>query len=271
LAESSPARATLGGPPEEAGLLRTLLVALAVCGVCAALLTTSVVVLRPLKIENQQRERERRVRALVASLPGVGPLMEQAGAARLEVRAVELATGDYAPSLDPEALLPWAEEKAAAVPLASERDTAGIERVPRYAPVYLLRRHDEIHTVILPVRGRGYMSMMYGYLAVAGDGDTIRGITFTQHEETPGLGAEIENPEWQALWQGRRLRDEDGRLRIRVVTRAPAADAPEAAHEVQGIAGATKTGDGVTALVRFWVGPDGFGPFLEQLRAGEGR
>ena len=80
--------------------------------------------------------------------------------------------------------------------------------------------------------------------------------------------AEIERPEWQRRWRDKRLRDEAGRVRIRVVRAAPDADSPEAAFEVQGIAGATRTGDGVGELVRFWVGPSGFGPYLARLREG---
>jgi Na+-transporting NADH:ubiquinone oxidoreductase subunit C len=179
---------------------------------------------------------------------------------------VELATGEYAPSVDPEAL---AQGDAAreGEPLPAERDLAGIGTRPRFAPVYLLRREGQVHTVILPVHGKGYLSTMRGYLAVAGDGNTVRGITFTEQEETPGLGAEIANPAWQALWEGKRLRDESGQVRIRVVQEAPAAGDPFA---VQGIAGATRTGDGVSALVRFWIGPDGFGPYLERLGGGGG-
>jgi len=248
--------------PLEPGALRTLAVAFAVCVVCSALVTGSVVALRPLQEENRERERRERLASLVMGLPGVSELVAEAGEARLELRVVELASGAYAPGVDPESLLEGAGAEVGE-PLPPGLDPAGIGKRPRHAVVYLLRRGNGIHTVILPVHGQGYLSTMRGYLAVAGDGDTVRGITFTEHEETPGLGAEIASPEWQALWAGRRLRDPAGRVRIRVVQEAPAAGDP---HAVQGIAGATRTGDGVTALVRFWVGPDGFGPFLERLR-----
>ena len=249
--------------PAEPGPLRTLWVAFAVCAVCSALVTASVVGLRPLQEANRQGERQARLAALVEGLPGVSDLIAEVGEARLDVRAVELATGEYA-SLDPETLLE-ADPAREGEPLPPGRDPAGIGRRPRFAPVYLLRREGEVHTVILPVHGQGYLSTMRGYLAVAGDGNTVRGITFTEHEETPGLGAEIANPDWQALWQGKRLRDESGQVRIRVVQEPPSGADP---FSVQGIAGATRTGDGVTALVRFWVGPDGFGPYLERLRGG---
>lgn len=254
---------TSAAPPEP-GALRTLLVAFAVCAVCSALVTGSVVVLRPLQEENRRIERQNRLAALVAGFPGVAELMADAGEAQLELRTVELASGDYTDEPNAEALLSDASA-AQLEPLPPDRDPAGIGSRPRHAVVYLLRREGGIHSVILPVHGRGYLSTMRGYLAVAGDGNTLRGITFTEHEETPGLGAEIANRGWQALWAGKQLRDAGGRVRIRVVQEAPPAGNP---HAVQGIAGATRTGDGVTELVRFWVGPDGFGPYLERLREG---
>lgn len=250
----------------EPGPLRTLGVAFAVCIVCSALVTASVVLLRPLREENLRRERQARLGALVAGLPGISELVTEAGGARLELRVVDLASGAYAAEVDPESLLERSGTQETE-PLPPGRDPAGIGRRPRYAVVYLLRREGGIHTVILPVYGQGYLSTIRGYLALADDANTVRGITFTEQEETPGLGAEIANPEWQALWAGKRLRDAQGRVRIRVVQEPPPAGDPNA---VQGIAGATRTGDGVTELVRFWVGPDGFGPYLERLRAGRG-
>lgn len=267
MAESTASR-TPGGTPPEPGPLRTLLVAFAVCAVCATLVSTSVVVLRPLQLENQRRDRELKVRALVGGLPGLGELLAEAGEAELELRVVELGSGAYAPSVDPEALLRARDDEIESLPLPPERDLAGIGRRPRYAPVYLLQRGDALDTLVLPVHGKGYLSTIRGYLALAGDGNTVRGITFVEHEETPGLGSEIDSPAWRSSWNDKRLRDERGEVRIRVVREAPPHGSEEAPHRVQGISGATKTSDGVSDLVRFWVGPDGFGPFLERIRQG---
>lgn len=261
-----------GGPigvEAEFGPLRTVGVALAVCGVCALLLTGSVVLLRPYQIQNQQDSSEARVHELVSDLPGVGALIAEAGEAQLDLRAVELATGVFAPSVDPMDLLEGGDGGAESTPLPAERDPAGIGRVPRYAPVHLLYRAGSLHTVILPVSGRGYGGAIRGYLALAGDGDTVRGITFVDHRETPGLGAEIESADWQARWRGKRLRDAGGAVRIRTVELAPDPNSPDSVYEIQGISGATRTSRGVAELVRFWVGPDGFGPLLTRLRAGE--
>ena len=270
MAEPTAPRAT-GATPPEPGPLRTLLVAFAVCAVCASLVTASVVLLRPLQLENQQRDREQKIRALVAGLPGLGELLLETEEAELELRVVELASGIYAASVDPEALLRARDDELERVPLPPERDLAGIGHRQRYAPVYLVRRGGALHTLVLPVYGKGYLSTIRGYLALAGDGDTVRGITFVEHEETPGLGAEIESPAWRARWNGKRLRDERGEIRIRVVRDAQAAGSAEGPHRVQGISGATKTSDGVSDLVRFWVGPDGFGPYLEKIRKGGDR
>jgi Na+-transporting NADH:ubiquinone oxidoreductase subunit C len=255
-------------PRAEPGAARTLAIAFAVCAGCATLVSASVVLLRPFQRANQRMAGEARVRSLVEGIPGLSAWAAGSAGATFELHAVELATGAYAPEADPEALLRAEGEGAQGEALAPGDDPAGVGRVPRVAPVIELRRAGRVHTVILPVRGRGYVSQIHGYLAVAADGDTLRGIAISDHEETPGLGAEIERPEWQQRWQDKRLHDEAGQLRIRVVRQAPSADSPEAAFEIQGIAGATRTGDGVSELVRFWVGPAGFGPYLARLRAG---
>jgi Na+-transporting NADH:ubiquinone oxidoreductase subunit C len=117
----------------------------------------------------------------------------------------------------------------------------------------------------LPVYGTGYISTLRGYLALDADLNTIRGLSFYEHAETPGLGSEIENPRWRELWVGKRARDAAGALRLGVARGAVDPDSPDADFLVDGISGATRTGVGVTNLLRFWLGPDGFGPFLERL------
>jgi len=256
------------GPAAEPGVVHTLAIAFAVCAGCATLVSASVVLLRPIQLANQRSAREARVRALVAAIPGLATWAKGVEGASFELRAIELSTGAVAPGVDPEALLRGDAASEAGEELAPGDDPAGVRRVPRVLPVFELREGGRVHTVILPIQGRGYVSQIRGYLAVAGDGNSIRGLAISEHQETPGLGAEIERPDWQQRWQGKRLRDDAGRVRIRVVRDAPSADSPDAAFEVQGISGATRTGDSVTALVRFWTGPAGFGAYLARL--GEG-
>jgi Na+-transporting NADH:ubiquinone oxidoreductase subunit C len=130
--------------------------------------------------------------------------------------------------------------------------------------VYIVRQGGRIDQVILPVHGAGLWSMIYGYIAVAGDGSTVRGISFYEHAETPGLGDQIENPDWRAKWRGKQLFGTDGAPQIEVV-RGVAQDGIDARHQIDGISGATLTGRGVTNLVHYWTGPHGFGPYLRRI------
>ncbi|HEY5646762.1 MAG TPA: FMN-binding protein, partial [Pseudomonadales bacterium] len=92
------------------------------------------------------------------------------------------------------------------------------------------------------------------------------GLGFYFHKETPGLGGEVDNPDWKSLWEGVHAFDEGGEPAVRLVkTRSPEGSAA-ASHEVDALSGATLTTRGVQNLVRFWTGDMGFGPFLDNLR-----
>ena len=124
----------------------------------------------------------------------------------------------------------------------------------------------EVATVIIPVHGYGLWSTLYGFIALEENGNDIFGLQFYEHAETPGLGAEVDNPRWKALWRGKRLADESGALRITVAKTAPPAGED---YFIDGLAGATLTTVGVDNLVRFWMGESGYRPFLANLKAGD--
>jgi len=247
-----------------------LLVAATVCLVCSLVVSAAAVLLRPRQLANQARERTQKVADILAGVPGMADLVGGMDVAGLDVRVVELSTGAYADAMDAGAYdqRTAAADPARSVALPAERDLAGLGRRARWATVYLARAPDgSVGLVILPVHGQGFASMLYGYLALDGDGVTVRGLSFYEQGETPGLGAEVASPEWLAAWRGKRVRDASGRIVVRVATGAAVSE-----YEVDGIAGATWTGKGVTSLLRFWLGADGFGPFLERLAAeGAGR
>lgn len=246
---------------------RAILVTLGVCALCSAAIATAVSVLRPYQELNRDRERAARVREIVASVPGLQDVLGSVGSAELDAQAIELATGLAAEGVDP-ASFEWeraARDPARSVALTPERDIAGLGRIPQHAVVYLVRQGERLRLVVLPVRGAGYLSTLHGYLALDADLNTIHALSFYEHAETPGLGSEIDNPRWRAQWAGKRVRDETGALRLGVARGRVQPQSPEAAYQVDGISGATYTGQGVTDLLRFWLGPDGFGPFLEQL------
>jgi Na+-transporting NADH:ubiquinone oxidoreductase subunit C len=262
----SPAVAGAQGAPDETPL-RALAVVTAVCLVCSLMVASSVVLLGPRQRANLERTRQRHVLSLVQSIPALRELLGDRIEGGLRIHVVELETGEYDRSIDPTEFDARDAERdpRRSVRISPERDLAGIGRRARHAAVYVVETEAGIDTLILPVHGQGYLSTLRGYLALAGDGNTIRGLSFYEHGETPGLGSEIDTEAWLSQWRGKQLFDEAGEPLIRVVKGR--AD-PASPYEVDGIAGATRTGDGVMNLIRFWTGPDGFGPYLERTRAG---
>jgi Na+-transporting NADH:ubiquinone oxidoreductase subunit C len=247
---------------------KTLVVALAVAFVCALAVSLATVLLRPLYVANMERERKELVSEIVGKLPGLGDLLTGTAAGQLEVHVVDLDTGADAAGLDPAT---YDQRKAAADPATSvaipaELDLAGIRRRARYATVYLIRQGDRVRLIILPVHGSGYASTLYGYLALAGDAATVAALKFYEHGETPGIGARLDDPAWLKGWQGKKAVDETGRVRLEVVKDGYAAAAPGAEFRVDAISGATRTSVGAEKMVRYWLGPHGFGPYLARVR-----
>ncbi|MHC5010950.1 MAG: Na(+)-translocating NADH-quinone reductase subunit C [Planctomycetota bacterium] len=252
--------------------LRTLLVAGAVSLVCAALVSASSVLLRPLQEANREADRQRHIRALAARLPGVEALLVGEAPPEIETHVIELATGNPARGIDPAICNPRTAvlDPQWSVELTPAQDVASIQRRAKYALVHLLHHEGALRLIILPVHGSGYDSTLYGFLALEGDANTVVALSFFEHEETPGLGAEIDSEDWRAQWRGKQVRDAQGRLRIGVASGRVAPDSPDAPYQVDGIAGATATSEGVSNLLRFWLGEDGYGPFLSAIRAGGG-
>ena len=116
----------------------------------------------------------------------------------------------------------------------------------------------------MPIFGKGLWGTLWGYLAVKSDMETVQGITFFQHKETPGLGGEVDNPRWKSQWQGLKLYDADGTPATEVAKGpAPSGDP----HRVDGLSGATITSRGVTNLLKYWASDDGYGPFLKKMKS----
>jgi Na+-transporting NADH:ubiquinone oxidoreductase subunit C len=227
--------------------------------VCSALVAGAAVGLRPYQEANRRIDQQKNIlRAAGLYTPDTN--VTNQFKAVMHRRLVDLASGKFIDHQD-QASLKLSAKKI----LEPDQDLAGLYQVERFAPVYLVSKNGRFEQIILPVRGKGVWSTMYAYVALDADLQTIRGISFYEHGETPGLGGEIENRNWQAGWQGKRIYGPDGTVALRVVKSAAADDvAPN--HRIDGISGATMTGNGVTELMRFWFGDHGFGPFLQRLR-----
>jgi Na+-transporting NADH:ubiquinone oxidoreductase subunit C len=241
----------------------TLRISFLVCLVCAVVVSSASVALRPLQQENRMQYRQIHVlQAAGMYRPGMDI---RAGFAAIERRFVDIETGEYVEQPDDYDQRRAARDPALSRPVAP--DPASIRRQARVAEVFLARDADGgISRIILPVHGYGLWSTMYGFLALEPDANTVAGIGFFDHGETPGLGGEIDNPRWQQNWQGKKLFDDDGELAIQVLKGAVGDGTPDQEHKVDGLSGATLTTNGVNHLVRFWVGEAGFGPYLQRMR-----
>ena len=250
---------------------KTIIIAALLCLVCSILVSASAVILKPLQLSNKKADIKKNILS-VADFQVEGKSVDEIFK-QFEMKIVDLETGEYVYDVDP---ANYDQRKASADPLQSinlsgDQDVAGIGHRAKYAKVYLLKEGDQTKQIVLPVHGYGLWSTLYGFLSLESDGNTIKGLRFYEHAETPGLGGEVDNPKWQAMWVGKKIYDDQGDLRFEVVRGQVAAGSTSAAYQVDGLSGATLTSKGVSNMVVFWLGKDGFGPYLNKLNpAGKG-
>ncbi|GIX29615.1 MAG: Na(+)-translocating NADH-quinone reductase subunit C [Porticoccaceae bacterium] len=249
---------------------RILRVAVLVSLACAVVVSSAVVLLRDAQQANKALDMKRNILAAAGMLEPGRSVEEQF--ARIEVRAVDLDEGRFTDAVDPATYdqRAAARDPALSRPLSEEEDLAKIKRRERYGLVYLVRGEGgELEKVILPIRGYGLWSTLHGFLALEGDLETVAGLGFYEHGETPGLGGEVDNPLWKAKWPGKKVYDERGELCLGVVKGEVPAGDPRADCLVDGLSGATLTTRGVDHLIKFWLGENGYGRFLANLKRGE--
>lgn len=255
---------------------RTLLVAFLVCLVCSVLVASVAVVLKPIQVENRLLDTQRSI-VNVAGMDARSMSAADVSAlfgSRIIPKLVELETGTYSDAFDAMTFnaVAAAKDPALSRVLSSEEDVASIRRLERYATVYLVNDEaGKLQSVVLPVRGYGLWGTLFGFIAIGDDFNTVIGLGFHDHKETPGLGGEVDNPNWKALWRGKQVSDDpqNGTVTLAVVKGTVSAEDPAAAYKVDALAGATLTSNGVSHLVQFWMGRHGFGPFIANLRTGE--
>lgn len=253
--------------------VRTLTVAVLVCLVCSVFVAGAAVALKPTQVENRQLDKQRSILA-IAGLAQPGMTAQQIRSLfgeRIQTKVVDLQNGTFTDAKNPATFDPLkaAKDPALSMELSGQQDIASIKRREQYTTVYMVEQGDQLETLILPVRGYGLWSTLYGFIAVKGDLNTVVGFGFYQHGETPGLGGEVDNPKWKALWSGKTLFDDNGALAVEIIKGSVDPQSDKAIHQVDGLAGATLTSKGVNNLLHFWLGENGFGPFLTKLGKGE--
>ena len=238
---------------------KTLAVVVALCLVCAIIVSFASVQLRPLQQANKNKDIQSNILA-AAGIDKVENVSDTFNA-KIEARVVNMTTGEFVDT-DP-TIFDFEKSKydaALSVSLKEKgvKDIAGIQRVTKESPVYISKKEDgSVDAIILPIQGYGLWGLMYGFISLESDGETVKNIIFYKHNETPGLGGEIQNPQWTATWQGKELP-------IQIVKGT--ANGNE--HKIDGLSGATLTSNGVEHAVDFWTGENGFGPFLAKVRKG---
>ena len=232
----------------------TLIIAIGLSLVCSIIVSSAAIVLKPVQAKNEEVFRQR----IILDVAG---LMEPGGDidtlfASIDTRTVELASGTYKDDADMEAT----------VAIPDQLDLAGISQRAENVDVYLVTNNGRVEQIILPVYGKGLWSTMLGYLAVAPDGNTIKGLRFYAHGETPGLGDQMDKESWRAQVAGKKIYGDGDEPVIRVIKGLVQDGSAGSEHMFDGMAGATLTGNGITGLVRYWTGPHGFGPYLKNFR-----
>lgn len=246
----------------------------AVCLFCSVFVATSAVALKPKQQANKIVDRQTKVLSVAGLIRDGEQLSAAQVAERFEKnivpKVIDLKTGAYAEGVDATS---FDMRKAASDPATSEPAPEGnpakVMRLPNQALVYQVVADDKVQNLILPVHGKGLWSTLYGFLALEEDAQTVSGIVFYEHAETPGLGGEVDNPRWRAVWKGRKVFGEDGKPKISVI-KGPAGSASSDPYRVDGLSGATITSRGVSDLVQFWMGESGFQPYLTRFKAQEG-
>lgn len=252
---------------------RTLFVVVGLCFICSVFVSTAAVLLRPIQIENKLLDKQKYILEAAGLINTKEAKVDKAEvletyAKFVEAKLVDLKTGQWvegdADSFD--------ADKAARDLKNSfkpQNDVASVKRVANTAVVYVVNdEQGKPKTLILPIKGYGLWSTMYAFLAVEPDINTIKSLvyySFTGSGETPGLGGEVQNPQWMAKWHGKKLYNEQGELAIKV-TKLPAVAA--SIHGVDTLSGATLTGNGVQNSLDFWLGEEGFARFIERVRKG---
>ena len=247
---------------------KTFGVALVLCVVCAVVVSSAAVILRPQQQENKLLDLKTNILASAGLLqPGIDveKQFEQ-----ITARVVDLDTGYFTDAVDASI---YDQRKASKDPSMSgsldpKNDPAKIKRRAKFATVYIVDGEQGIEKVILPIKGYGLWSTLYGFLALESDLQTIAGIGFYEHTETPGLGGEVDNPNWKAGWVGKQAY-KSGEVAISVIKGKADMSRDGSEYQIDGLAGATLTTRGVNNLIQYWLGEEGFAPLIGHLKSGD--
>ena len=250
---------------------KTLLVVLVLCLVCSIVVAGSAVGLKSRQQEQRALDKQRNILA-VAGLMKQGMSADEVAdifKARISPRLVDLASGellDKDPSKFNQAQA--LKDPQQSLQLEASQDPAGIKRRSNIAEIYLVRdEKQQIQEVVLPIYGNGLWSVMYAFVALETDGRTVKGITYYDHGETPGLGAEISTAQFQAQFKGKQILKDGKVVAIRLQKGGAQQGDP---YAVDAVSGGTLTSIGVENMLKSCLG-DYDAYIRKQLAASPGK
>ena len=245
------------------GMTKTIVVAVSLCLVCSMVVSFAAVNLKNIQETNKAVDKQKNI-LQVAGVYYEGIDVKKTFLS-FEPVVVDLNKGKFTNKFDPITF----DDKAAAqdpeLSISLKDDPASIGRRTNFATVYLLKKEDgSLDKIILPIHGYGLWSTLYGFIALEKNGNDIFGLQFYQHAETPGLGAEVDNPKWKAQWKGKKIY-KDNKVNLAVIKGKVEAGDSESTYKIDGLSGATITSRGVTNMVAYWFGESGYSSLLREL------
>jgi Na+-transporting NADH:ubiquinone oxidoreductase subunit C len=204
---------------------RPFVFATGLCLICSILLTTAAVALKPLQVKNQMVDKQKNIlKVLQVTEPGKAYTVDEV--AEIYSKYVQNK---------------WVNKKGELLDTQTDY------------PVFVYVILGKVKAYAIPISGLGLWSTLYGYFSVDGDGTTVRGITFYEHGETPGLGAEVEAKWFQDNFLGKKIAKADGTFTSVGIVKGKVKNVvgPEDYnHYVDGISGATVTSKGVDSFLK---------------------
>ena len=240
--------------------MNKMIIPLIACVACAVIVSVTAVSVRP--EQNLNIENEKKLKILAAA--GIVTDEVEKEFSNIETLYVDFASGQLVQVEGNYDHIKASASAQSSSIVPKDQDIAILKRRENIAPIYVWYSEEEkIQKVVLPIRGYGLWGTLYGYISLDSDLNTVKGIEYYDHKETPGLGGEVDNPDWKSDWDGKKVYDSSGKV-ILYVTKGPSSEE----YEIDGISGATLTSNGVTNMIRYWLGENGYGPVLQKLREG---
>ena len=238
--------------------MNKMIIPLIACIACAVIVSVTAVSVRP--EQNLNVENEKKLKILAAA--GITTDEVEKEFSKIKTLYVDFKSNQLVEVTENYDHIKASSNVAQSSLVPKEQDIAILKRRENVAPIYVwYSEQNQIQKIVLPIRGYGLWGTLYGYLSLDADLNTVKGIEYYDHKETPGLGGEVDNPVWKSDWNGKKVYDSSGNV-ILYVTKGPSTEE----YEIDGISGATLTSNGVSNMIKYWLGENGYGPVLKMLR-----